>query len=187
MTDFLCETFPLKYRTFLRVVQDAFYQQNLWCLPRLKIILFIFSTSFEPIYQTLFFMRSAAAEPIKRSYYELFIFVHQLFWIFFPLLWIHGSDRIIKRQINLDEHNPEICSSDPEIWGYITAVQCPHPRFEGLDSSTPYWIMTSVVAYFIEIILRIVHTFNRANIDSFKFHSGSVLEIRLRKNQFSFR
>ena len=139
------------------------------------------------LFQTLFFMRSAAAEPIKRSYYELFIFVHQLFWIFFPLLWIHGSDRIIKRQINLNQHNPEICSSDPEIWGYITAVQCPHPRFEGLDSSTPYWIMISVVAYFIEIILRIVHTFNRANIDSFKFHSGSVLEIRLRKNQFSFR
>ena len=142
--------------------------------------------SLEPC-KTLFFMRSAAAEPIKRSYYELFIFVHQLFWIFFPLLWIHGSDRIIKRQINLDKHNPEICSSDPEIWGYITAVQCPHPRFEGLDSSTPYWIMISVVAYFIEIILRIVHTFNRANIESFKFHSGSVLEIRLRKNQFSFR
>jgi len=136
---------------------------------------------------TLFFMRSAAAEPIKRSYYELFIFVHQLFWVFFPLLWIHGSDRIIKRQVNLADHNPELCSQDPEIWGYITAVQCPHPVFEGLNSSTPYWIMVSVIAYLIEIILRIVHTFNRANIDSFKFHSGSVLEIRLRKNQFSFR
>ena len=66
--------------------------------------------------------------------------------------------------------------------------RCANPEFDDfVPSSSGYWMIPGAVAYCIELILRAVHTFNPANVESFRFHDGDVLEIRLKKNAFSLR
>jgi hypothetical protein len=142
----------------------------------------------------LFLIRTSAAQNIRKSFFELFLFVHQLFFIFYPLLWFHGTGHVIKKQTNLQFHNPIKCSTDESClgngacdWG-VPGSECANPKFDDyVPSSSGYWLIPSACAYLCEFILRTFHTLNPAKVEKFKFHDGDVLEIRLKKNSYSIR
>ena len=77
-------------------------------------------------------MITTAAVPIRRSFFEVFWYSHQIFIFIYPVLHFHGSGHVIKEQINLDEHNPEWCSQPQnlEIWG-DSGNLCPVPEYTG--------------------------------------------------------
>ena len=79
-----------------------------------------------------FFMLTAAAEPIRRSFFELFLYTHKLFIFIYPLLYFHGSGEAIKMVANLDDHDPEICSrpENLENWGAPGSI-CALPIYKG--------------------------------------------------------
>ena len=130
-------------------------------------------------------MRTAAAEPIKRSFHELFIRTHHAFVAFYPLMWYHGSGGLIKRQVNLDRHDPLQCADKYAEWD-VPGGACVAPQFAAMASTSHWWMLVSILAYLAELTLRCVHWANPAHVETFTMHPSNVLELRLRK-KYSIR
>ena len=79
-----------------------------------------------------YIMLTTAAVPIRRSFFELFYYVHHIFIFIYPILFFHGNGAMIKRQINTDEHDPDYCGQDAKLesWGDAGDL-CPAPQYEG--------------------------------------------------------
>jgi NADPH oxidase len=55
-------------------------------------------------------MASSSSRFIRRSYYNVFWYIHQICAVlYFLALVTHGIQGIVKAQTNLDDHNPEKC------------------------------------------------------------------------------
>ena len=87
----------------------------------------------------LMIMLSSSTALIRRSFYEIFWFTHHLFIVFFVGLIIHGLQGIVKSQVNVNEHNPNICASRYRDWG-IDQQCLVYPRFKGSRGSSWMWV-----------------------------------------------
>ena len=83
--------------------------------------------------------------------------------------------------MNLDEHDPEKCSEKYESWNAPGGAQCAAPKFAAFPSTSHWWMVVSLLAYSMEILLRMIHWANPAKVETFTFHPSNVLELRLRK------
>ena len=123
---------------------------------------------------------SSSTALIRRSFYEIFWFTHHVFVVFFICLMIHGSQGVIRAQINLDEHDPEICASRYYEWGL--SDQCSkYPQFNGLRPTSWMWLSGPLGLYLVERIIRLARSLRTVTIVKVVHHKKSnVTEIRFK-------
>ena len=129
----------------------------------------------------LMIMLSSSTALIRRSFYEIFWFTHHLFIVFFVGLIIHGLQGIVKSQVNVNEHNPNICASRYRDWG-IDQQCLVYPRFKGSRGSSWMWVCGPLLLYAFERLLRVVRRLQPVEITDVIRHESNVIEFRFRKN-----
>lgn len=137
----------------------------------------------------IFFLTiTSSADPIRRSYFEIFYYLHYLTFLIFPLLYWHGAGNVVKHQTNVDVHDPLECSRESELdnWGTPGGV-CPSPTFHGSGSLTWKWFILSVVIYMFELLIRCFHFINPVDYVSHKKLPSDVLQLTFRKSTCSVR
>ena len=127
---------------------------------------------------------SSSTALIRRSFYEIFWFTHHLFIVFFVCLIIHGLQGIVKSQVNVDEHNPDVCASRYRDWG-IDQQCLVYPRFKGSQESSWMWVCGPLLLYAIERFLRLIRSLQPVEITDVIRHESNVIEIRFRKHFMS--
>ena len=105
---------------------------------------------------------TSAAEPIRRSFFEIFWLTHHLFVIFFVFLIIHGYGKQIRGQTNISEHSPSYCYNQTELWDEI--AECPLPQFGGSSPATWKWVIGPFAVYLIERLIRVYHSVFPGNL-----------------------
>ncbi|KAI3365864.1 hypothetical protein L3Q82_000843 [Scortum barcoo] len=75
---------------------------------------------------------TSSMEVIRRSYFEVFWYIHHLFVIFFIGLVFHGYGRIVRGQTSasLETNKPDVCADQFEEWGN-NGSGCAVPEFAG--------------------------------------------------------
>lgn len=133
----------------------------------------------------LLLMLTSSTEFIRRSYFELFWYVHHLFIIFFGFMLFHGTGSQIRRQTNTDAHNPEFCSTvKPDEWTSTNSRCSTTPQFEGLAPTSWIWIIVPIIVYVCERILRLVRYMQSVDILNIVNHPSQVIEIQMKKRDF---
>lgn len=130
----------------------------------------------------LLLMLTSSTEFIRRSYFELFWYVHHLFIIFFGFMLFHGSGSQIRRQTNTDVHNPEYCSTVD--WSTDSKCSTTLPQFEGLAPTSWIWIIVPIILYVCERILRLLRYMQPVEILNIVNHPSKVIEIQMKKRDF---
>lgn len=123
---------------------------------------------------------STSSEYMRRSFYNIFWYVHQgLAVVFFVLFIIHGVQGIIRHQTNLDRNNPMQCYLLYSDWSSEPTRQCDIPQFAGTMPKSWIWVIVSIVIYLTERIVRIVRGFKQFEIVKFYKHPSNVLELQI--------
>jgi hypothetical protein len=127
---------------------------------------------------------SSSTGLVRRSFYEIFWFVHHVFIVFFVCLIIHGFQGIIKSQTNVEQHNPDVCASLFLQWG-IDEQCLVYPRFENSQATSWIWLCAPLVLYSIERLLRLIRSLQRVEVIDLIRHQSNVIEIRFQKKFMS--
>lgn len=127
---------------------------------------------------------SSSTALIRRSFYEIFWFAHHLFIVFFICLIIHGLQGVVRSQTNVNEHNPEICSTLYRQWG-IDQQCLIYPRFEGSIATSWMWLCAPLALYLLERVLRFTRGLGTVEIVDVIRHESNVLELRFRQKSMS--
>uniref|UniRef100_A0A8C0DYA1 NADPH oxidase 1 n=1 Tax=Balaenoptera musculus TaxID=9771 RepID=A0A8C0DYA1_BALMU len=103
----------------------------------------------------LVLMVTLAMEFIQRSYSAVFWYTHHIFIMYFIGLGIHGLGGLVRDQTekNMDENHPHKCAEFLEKWSDPDS-HCKPPQFERLPAESRKWILTPVIIYIFERILR---------------------------------
>jgi NADPH oxidase len=131
----------------------------------------------------LLVMVSSSTLLIRRSFYEIFWFLHHLFIVFFVGLMLHGLQRIIKSQTNIEAHNPNICAPLYRTWDMDE--RCPLPRFAGAEPGSWMWLCGPLGIYILERIIRFIRSLQHVELVGAIRHESNVLEIRFRKKSMA--
>ncbi|CAB3999131.1 cytochrome b-245 heavy chain-like [Paramuricea clavata] len=127
----------------------------------------------------LILMFTSSTELLRRSYFEVFWYTHHLFIIFFAGLLVHGFGGLVRKQVNVDEHDPLECQ------GFVNPQQgCPQPRFEATGAATWKWVITPLALYFIERCIRYFRSLQNVKVTTVIQHPSNVIEIRMTKSRF---
>ncbi|KAK7500036.1 hypothetical protein BaRGS_00008583 [Batillaria attramentaria] len=119
-----------------------------------------------------------------RSYFELFWYTHHLFILFFIGFVVHGVERIIHHQTNVDAHNPEVCSKTTDKWG---TADCPDPQFAGSGPHSWAWVLGPFILYSIERLIRLYRSLQRVVITKVISHPSRVFELQMKRKGFYAR
>jgi hypothetical protein len=127
---------------------------------------------------------SSSTALIRRSFYEIFWFIHHLFIVFFICLMFHGTQGLIRAQTNVQDHNPDICAPLYREWG--VNQQClVYPRFTGLKPTSWMWLCGPLSLYTLERILRFIRSLQHVEIIDVIGHESNVIEVRFRKRSMA--
>uniref|UniRef100_A0A8C9DSE1 NADPH oxidase 3 n=1 Tax=Prolemur simus TaxID=1328070 RepID=A0A8C9DSE1_PROSS len=132
----------------------------------------------------LILIMTSSTEFIRQVSYELFWYTHHVFIIFFISLAIHGAGRIVRGQTpeSLSLHNVTFCRDHYAEWQ--TATQCPVPQFSGKEPSAWKWVLSPVVLYACERIIRFWRFQQEVVITKVVSHPSGVLELHMKKRSF---
>jgi len=135
-----------------------------------------------------FIVFTSSAELIRRSFYNLFYYLHHFTFLIFPLLYWHGNGHAVKRQVNLDVHDPAVCSlpAYSDSWNDPGSI-CPEPVFQGSFSQSWKWFILSNGFYTIELIIRFFHFIWPVDYVSHEILPSDVLQLKVRKSTLSVR
>nr|XP_032628022.1 NADPH oxidase 1 [Chelonoidis abingdonii] len=136
----------------------------------------------------LILMVTSSMEFIRRSSFEVFWYTHHLFIIYFAGLVIHGIAGLVRGQTaeNLNKHNPEHCVQDPTHWGRNnTDSHCEEPEFESIPAESWQWVLTPILLYVFERVLRFWRSRQRVVVTKAVVHPSKVLELQMHKKGFS--
>ena len=128
----------------------------------------------------LLLMVSSSTALIRRSYYEIFWYLHHLFIIFFLGLAAHGIQGIVKSQTNINEHNPDQCATKYLEWGKKPPCTI-YPKFVGAKPSSWMWIVAPLTIYLIERLIRFIRGLQKVDVIGVVRHESNVIELRFRK------
>lgn len=130
-------------------------------------------------------MVSTSNEYIRRSFYNLFWFIHQIgALIFLIALCLHGLQMIIRKQTNTDTNNPLKCYLKYKDWSNLKH-ECDIPQFVGSMPSSWIYILPSLIIYLIERLLRFIRGLRSHKVISTHKHPSGVLEIRIENTRSS--
>ncbi|XP_056294934.1 NADPH oxidase 1 [Pseudoliparis swirei] len=126
---------------------------------------------------------TSSMEVIRRSYFEVFWYTHHLFVIFFAGLVIHGIGYIVRKQSNTEQpFNTTFCQTRSSDWGRIQ--ECPVPQFSGGPAQTWWWVISPMILYLCERVLRFIRYMQAVTYRKIVMHPSKVLELQLMKNGF---
>ncbi|KAM5165234.1 NADPH oxidase 3 [Mantella aurantiaca] len=130
---------------------------------------------------------TSSTETIKRSFYEVFWYTHNLSIIFFIGLVIHGAGQIVRGQTaqSLIQHNLSYCKDHYNEWG--ETEQCPFPQFSGNKPVTWKWVTCPLVLYACEQLIRFWRSKQEVIITKVVSHPSGVLEIQMKKRDFTMK
>jgi hypothetical protein len=128
----------------------------------------------------LLLMLSSSTMLMRRSFYNIFWLVHHLFVVFVICLLIHGSQRLIRYQINVDEHDPEYCV-DRGRWNSTDDRCRVWPRFVSHAWRSWMWVCAPVGIYALERLLRLIRSLQAVKIVGVIRHPSDVIEIHFDK------
>nr|XP_033794389.1 NADPH oxidase 3 isoform X2 [Geotrypetes seraphini] len=135
----------------------------------------------------LVLIMTSSTELIRKSFYELFWYLHHLSIIFITGLLIHGVGQMVQSQTpqSLLLHNVTYCKDYYNEWGEME--QCPMPEFSGKKPVTWKWILGPMVLYMGEKIIRFCRSQQEVIITKVVAHSSGVLELQMRKRGFKMQ
>lgn len=129
---------------------------------------------------------ASSMEYVRQSNFEIFWFTHHLFFIFYIALMIHGTGGLVKRQINLAEHNPHVCMYKIDDWDQPKG--CPLPRFKAVSAESYIYILPSFLIYLIfERLIRTYWRYQKAIVTKIINHPSNVLELQMKRKHFSMK
>jgi NADPH oxidase len=128
----------------------------------------------------LLMMVGSSTALIRRSFYEIFWYTHHLFIVFFVVLMLHGIQRLIKSQTNIEEHNPDVCATLYHNWGDDGPCQI-YPRFAGAKPASWMWLSGPLAIYILERLLRFIRSLQKVEVVGAIRHESNVTELRFRK------
>ncbi|XP_073441852.1 NADPH oxidase 3 [Dendrobates tinctorius] len=128
---------------------------------------------------------TSSTELMRRSFYEVFLYTHNLFVLIFFGLVIHGAGQIVRGQTaqSILLHNLSYCKDHYYEWG--KTAQCPVPQFSGSKPLTWKWVIFPLVLYTFERIIRFWRSKQEVVITKVVSHSSGVLEIQMKKKGFA--
>ncbi|RNA41959.1 cytochrome b-245 heavy chain, partial [Brachionus plicatilis] len=135
-------------------------------------------------------MASSSSESIRKSFYNLFWYSHQIFaTVYFLFLFIHGAQQVVKHQTNLNDHNPQQCYLIYSEWPVKTKTkQCDIPKFEGNFPVSWIWVLPSIILYLLERLIRFIRSFRKFKLAGFIKHPSNVIELQVKKmNRIKYR
>ncbi|PKK33265.1 NADPH oxidase 3 [Columba livia] len=132
----------------------------------------------------LILITTSSTELIRRSCYEVFWYTHHLFVVFFIGLIIHGMGQLVRGQTpqSLLRHNVTYCKD--RYWEWENATQCPLPQFSGNKPVAWKWVLSPMVLYICERIVRFWRFHQEVVITKVVTHSSGVLELHMKKRDF---
>ncbi|KAM3930885.1 NADPH oxidase 3 [Leptodactylus fuscus] len=127
---------------------------------------------------------TSSTELIRRSFYEVFWYTHNLFIIFYIGLVMHGAGQIVRGQTpqSILLHNLSYCKDHYYEWG--ETAQCPVPQFSGSKPATWKWVVFPLILYTCEKVIRFWRSKQEVVITKVITHSSGVLEIQMKKSGF---
>ncbi|XP_073485057.1 NADPH oxidase 3 [Aquarana catesbeiana] len=130
---------------------------------------------------------TSSTETIKRSFYEVFWYTHNLSIVFFIGLVIHGAGQIVRGQTpqSLLQHNLSYCKDHYNEWG--ETEQCPFPQFSGNKPGAWKWVICPLALYACERIIRFWKSKQDVIITKVVTHPSGVLEIQMKKQGFTMK
>ncbi|KAK4824241.1 hypothetical protein QYF61_012507 [Mycteria americana] len=133
----------------------------------------------------LILIMTSSTELIRRSCYEVFWYTHHLFVVFFIGLIIHGMGQLVRGQTpqSLLLHNVTYCKDHYLEWE--NATQCPLPQFSGNKPVAWKWVLSPMVLYICERIVRFWRFRQEVVITKVVAHSSGVLELHMKKHGFT--
>ena len=130
---------------------------------------------------------STSSEYMRRSFFNLFWYAHQILaLLFFILFSAHGVQGVIRRQTNLDQNDPQKCYQIYSDW-YQGSRTCDIPQFEGSMATSWAWVILSVLIYIAERFIRLVRGLKRFKILHFKIHPSNVVELQLENTDARYK
>ncbi|XP_073529454.1 NADPH oxidase 3 [Phyllobates terribilis] len=128
---------------------------------------------------------TSSTELIRKSFYEVFLYTHNLFILFFIGLVLHGAGQIVRGQSahSILLHNLTYCKDHYYEWG--KTAQCPVPQFSGNKPLTWKWVIFPLVIYTFEKIIRFWRSKQEVIITKVVSHASGVLEIQMKKSGFA--
>ncbi|XP_065535166.1 NADPH oxidase 3 [Lathamus discolor] len=132
----------------------------------------------------LILIMTSSTELIRRSCYEVFWYTHHLFVPFFIGLIIHGMGQLVRGQTpqSLLLHNVTYCKDHYLEWE--NATQCPLPQFSGNKPVAWKWVLSPVVLYICERVIRFWRFRQEVIITKVATYSSGVLELHMKKCGF---
>ncbi|RNA12749.1 Cytochrome b-245 heavy chain [Brachionus plicatilis] len=132
---------------------------------------------------SLSIMASSSSENIRKPFYNLFWYSHQIFAaVYFLFLFIHGAQKVVKHQTNLEDHNPQQCYLIYSEWPIKTeSKQCDIPKFEGHFPDSWIWVLPSIVLYLVERLVRFIRSLRKFKLAVFVKHPSNVIELQIEK------
>lgn len=125
---------------------------------------------------------------VRRTSYETFWYTHHLFIVFFLLLFVHGLGGIVKHQINLDTHPPgcEMPRNGTNRPNASHVVWClEDPQFQADKPEAWIWCIGPLLIYITERLIRAFRGFQRVELIQAVQHGGRVVEIKMKKPNFT--
>jgi NADPH oxidase len=116
---------------------------------------------------------------MRHYFYNLFWYTHQvlaaLFIIFFC---VHGLQGVVRKQINLDRHDPEKCYQYYTDWPFSQADRvCDIPKFTSNSATSWIWVIGPITLYFVERFARFIRGLVKHKIVKYVIHPSNVLEL----------
>ncbi|XP_068089495.1 NADPH oxidase 3 [Hyperolius riggenbachi] len=127
---------------------------------------------------------TSSTEVIKRSFYEIFWYTHNLSTVFFTGLVIHGAGQIVRGQTmqSMQQHNISYCKDHFNEWGAME--HCPFPQFSGNKPMTWKWVILPLALHAAERVIRFWRSKQKVIITKIITHPCSVVEIQMKKAGF---
>ncbi|XP_053568192.1 NADPH oxidase 3 [Bombina bombina] len=128
---------------------------------------------------------TSSTEVIRRSFYEVFYYTHNLSIVFFIGLVIHGAGQVVRGQTQQSMllHNISYCKDHYNEWGQN--AMCPLPEFAGNKPATWKWVVCPLFLYTFERMIRFWRSKQKVIITKMVIHPSGVLELQMKKCGFN--
>lgn len=149
----------------------------------------------------LFLMITSSFEFIRRSYFEVFWYTHQLFIVFLLGLAFHQFERLLPVQSNSPDRVADSVAHDPELCGILrdynpingrvnqtidgsTVQVCPEATFSPAPPCAWKFMLGGLIIYVIERIVRFVRSLRQVVIVKIVEHPSKTIEIQMKSKGF---
>lgn len=134
---------------------------------------------------------SSSSAFIRRSFFNLFWYMHQILaFLFFIFFIVHGLQGIVRAQVNIEKNDPQKCYQLYFDWSRSPEKVCDIPKFKGSAAQSWAWVILSLFIYFLERLVRFIRSLKKHTIIEYKNHPSKVLEIVIDnsgKNKIKYR